>query len=209
MQTKIALALTFDYGQRAANKEMQSAKLMAQQYGLPHKIIKLDWLKEITKTALVDHKKMIPHLKTFELDDPSGKNLESAMAVWVPNRNGVFINIAAAYAESMEAEIIVTGFNWEEGQTFPDNTADFIKAANGALSFSTQKLVEVKSFISELAKAEIVHLGKSQEAPLKYIWSCYEGGEKHCWQCESCQRLYRALSENDLLNWFKKENLFA
>ncbi|MBU0579604.1 MAG: 7-cyano-7-deazaguanine synthase QueC [Candidatus Margulisbacteria bacterium] len=206
--TQIVLALTFDYGQKAAIKEIQAAKLMAQQYGLSHKILKLDWLKEITKTALVDRNKKVPHLMSTELDDPEGKNLESALEVWVPNRNGIFINIAAAYAESCEAQLIITGFNWEEGQTFSDNTIDYINAVNGALSFSTQNLVEVKSYISELSKTEIVALGQEKKAPLKYIWSCYEEGQKMCGLCESCQRLKRALKENNLWDWFSKENLF-
>jgi 7-cyano-7-deazaguanine synthase len=208
-QTQVSQVLTFDYGQKAAAKEMQAAKLLAQHYGLPHKMIKLDWLREITSSALVDSRTAIPKLGPDELDDPDGKNLDSAKAVWVPNRNGVFINIAAAFAESAGAGQVVVGFNREEAQTFPDNTPEFVRAANGALSFSTQNLVEVKSYVSELNKTEIVRLALEQKIPLQYVWSCYEAGAKMCWQCESCQRLKRALKDNMHYEQFLKENVFA
>ena len=57
--------------------------------------------------------------------------------MWVPNRNGVFIAIAAAFAESLGADLVVTGFNAEEAATFPDNSAAFAAAATESLRFST------------------------------------------------------------------------
>lgn len=209
INTDIVQVLTFDYGQRSAKQEIQAAKLLAQQYGLSHSIIPLPWLQQLTHTALVDPGASIPHLKENELDDTFGKNQESAKAVWVPNRNGVFINVAASFAESKDAQLVIMGFNREEAQTFPDNSSDFVRATNGALSFSTLNLVEVKSYVSELTKTEIVRLALEQKASLQYIWSCYEAGSKMCWQCESCQRLKRALIENDHFEKFKKENIFA
>ena len=92
--TRIVQVLTFDYGQKAARQEVQAAKLIAQQYGLPQRTIVLNWLKDITDTALVAQSAAIPTLKPSELDDAVGRGQETARAVWVPNRNGVFINIA-------------------------------------------------------------------------------------------------------------------
>jgi len=208
-ETKVELVLTFNYGQRAAAQEIKASKLLAQHYGLPHTIIELPWLKAITNTALVNTKTALPALGETELDDVHGKNLDSAKAVWVPNRNGVFINIAAAHAESLGAGLVVVGFNREEAATFPDNSPEFMKAANGSLSFSTQNLVEVKSYVSELTKTEIVQHALEQKMPLQYIWSCYQGHARMCWKCESCLRLKRALIENGHFEKFREENVFA
>lgn len=199
---EVALTLTFDYGQRAAAREAEAAAKMSARFNVEHRLIDLPWLKEITKTALVCKNEKIPELSADELDGAGGKTTESAKSVWVPNRNGVFINIAAAYAESLGADIIVTGFNIEEAATFPDNSPEFIAATNGALSFSTLNKVQLISPTSSLNKTEIVALGQDIDAPLDLLWSCYRGGEQMCGACESCMRLKRALEDrgSDLLD---------
>ena len=100
------LALTFDYGQRAAKKEIEAAKKTADRLSIPQQIIPLPWLKEVTTTSLVNLEKPIPYLKNEELDKKL-ETLSSAAQVWVPNRNGLFINIAACIAEAMNAQEIV------------------------------------------------------------------------------------------------------
>lgn len=198
----VVLCLTFDYGQRAAVKEAAAAAKISARYNVEHRLIELPWLKEITKTALVCTDEKIPELSTDELDGARGKTKESARSVWVPNRNGVFINIAASFCETLGAEFIITGFNMEEAATFPDNSPQFIEAINSSLSYSTLNKVKLLSPTSSLNKEEIVRLGMEIDAPLEFLWSCYEGGEKMCRSCESCMRLKRALEEagSDLLD---------
>ena len=205
--TEIALALTFDYGQRAAEREIESARRLAERYSAPWLSLKLDWLREITATALVRRDLELPELSLTELDDNACKARDSAAAVWVPNRNGLFINIAACHAEKEEASIILAGFNSEEGATFPDNTPEFVEAANNSLSYSTRGKVRVFSPTIALTKEQIFSLAVKQKLPLKLLWSCYEGGRKQCGRCESCLRLKRAaaatgrLSEEGGLNF--------
>src|SRR5574344_1468096 len=81
----IELALTFDYGQKSAKEEISASKKICDYYKIEHKIIKLDWLKDITQTALVSGVN-IPIVSEEDLH--SKKFVEnSAKAVWVPNRN--------------------------------------------------------------------------------------------------------------------------
>ena len=49
----VTLALTFDYGQKSAQKEIEASAKICEYYNIEHKILKLDFLKEITNTALV------------------------------------------------------------------------------------------------------------------------------------------------------------
>src|SRR5204862_304097 len=77
----------------------------------------------------------VPRPAAADLD--SARAHETARAVWVPNRNGILVNIAAGFAESLGAASVVVGFNREEAETFPDNTLDFAAAATAALGFST------------------------------------------------------------------------
>ena len=191
--SRVVLVLTFDYGQRAAAKEIEAAASIARLYDVRHEVVKLSWLAEITDTAMVNRGQTLPKLSRTEIETGGEKTACSAKSVWVPNRNGVFINIAAAYCESLGAEIIITGFNAEEAATFPDNSPQFIDAVNSSLSYSILSEVEVISPTSSLDKAGIVRLGLDIDAPLDRLWSCYEGGEKMCGICEACVRLKRAL----------------
>ncbi len=191
---EVSLCLTFDYGQRARLKEISAAAEIAGHYRLKHRVIVLPFLKEITATSLVSREADIPEPGDDDFRRPE-KMAETAGAVWVPNRNGVFINIAASFAEAMDSGQIVTGFNAEEAQTFPDNSREFLIACNQALSLSTLKKVRVLSYTQMLDKTGIVRLGRRLGAPLQYVWPCYHGGEKICGRCESCRRYLRALKE--------------
>ena len=84
--TGVELAITFDYGQRAAKKEAECAKAICDRFHVRHELIKLPWLKAITATALVNKKAAVPTPTAADLDDIKGKALETAHLVWVPNR---------------------------------------------------------------------------------------------------------------------------
>lgn len=197
-ETDVALSLTFDYGQKSAYKEKEAAADLSSYYSISHRVLELNFLKEITRTTLVSNEDL-PEPGFSDLDDHD-KSGASAALVWVPNRNGLFINIAASFAEAYKCDIIVTGFNREEAATFPDNSQDFVSAANFALSFSTLQKVRLVSYTQQLDKVEIVKLGMTLGLPFQYIWSCYRGEEKMCGRCESCMRLLRAAKAAGL-NW--------
>ena len=93
----ILLAITFDYGQKSFNKELKSAQNICNFYDISHKIIKLDWLKDITQTALVSDKEIPENINLEELQETQ----QSCKNVWIPNRNSLFINIAAAHLDSL------------------------------------------------------------------------------------------------------------
>ncbi len=194
-KSQIVLALTFDYGQRSAGQEIKKAKKICKHYKISHEVVVIPWLKKLTQTALVNRGRKIPKPTSENLNEYS-VSLKNAKAVWVPNRNGVFINIAASYAESLGASEIIVGFNKEEAATFPDNSEKYLKQAISALSSSTLSKVKVHSYTLRLNKKEIVKKALEVGAPLQLVWSCYEGKSKMCGECESCKRLRRALEAN-------------
>ncbi len=189
----VVLAITFDYGQHAVFREIDAAKGVCARYSIPHRRISLPWLAEITSSDLVREGARPPELTKADLDDPE-KTKDSARAVWVPNRNWIMIEIAAAFAEVLGAGRIVAGFNREEAATFPDNSAAYLEAVNRSLAFSSGAPVQVISYTAQMNKKEIVQAGLRNQAPLAKVWSCYRGEEKMCGFCESCRRLKRAVS---------------
>ena len=188
----VALWLSFDYGQRASAREVERSKAISAHYSVNHKVVKLPWLESITSTGLVNRRSKIPIGDDLEIDNLE-RSRESANTVWVPNRNGVFLNIAAAYAESLNANFVIPGFNAEEARTFPDNSRSFLHATDQALQYSTAKNVSTYCFTIGMTKTEIVRLGKSLDVPFELLWPCYFSGEQICGNCESCLRYDRAI----------------
>lgn len=198
----IQLALTFDYGQKSVEREIFASNKICKHYNIKHKVIKLDWLKEITQTALVSEKEIpLTSLSDLSSDDFVNK---SAVSVWVPNRNGAFLNIAGCFADSFGYDYIIFGANKEEGQTFPDNTQEFIDRINAEFEFSTQKKPKAYAPLINLSKNDIVKIALERGVPLELTRSCYSTKEKHCGICESCVRLKRALESNNCEETIKK-----
>lgn len=193
MKDEPVLALTVNYGQRAAQREFEAARRLSDHFKVPHLGLSLEWLGALGGSALTDPKLQMPDLKRSELD--SEKAFATKKAVWVPNRNGVLIQVAASFAESRGADQVVVGFNAEEAKTFPDNSTEFMEASSRALEYSTANQVRVKCYTDHLTKTEFVTALRSvmPDFPFDLVWSCYEGGPSPCLRCESCNRLARAL----------------
>lgn len=181
---EVRLVLFFDYGQRALSSERASVVAAAGYYGLPIQEVGLKWLGELSPAAMRENRSGTP---------AGAEALESLEDVWIPNRNGVFLNVAASFAERYGCGTVIAGFNREEAEEFPDNTPQFVDAVNDALRYSTLRSVEVRSYLQDLSKREILRRGLEVSAPLSVIWSCYRSGEKMCGTCASCLRLRSAI----------------
>ncbi len=197
------LALTVNYGQHCASREQEAAARIATKLRLEHRTVEIPFVAEVSPSALTDQSGTIPAPSADDLDDPARAD-DAARDVWVPNRNGLLINVAACWAEAIGAERVVVGFNAEEAASFPDNSDEFVRAATAALAYSTLNRVRVESPLGERNKTGLVKLGLEVGAPLELIWSCYRAGREHCWQCASCQRLRRALEQNGILESFRR-----
>jgi len=148
-------------------------------------------MKDITTTSLVNRQRHVPDMAETDLGNAEATS-ESAANVWVPNRNGLMANVAAAFAEAMGCGYIIAGFNAEEAATFPDNSPAFVDCINRAFSYSTLNGVRLISPVLEMDKVAIVKEAVRVQAPLVLSWSCYQGEEKPCGLCESCVRRARA-----------------
>lgn len=190
----VRLALTFDYGQRAAKREIASAQKLCESHKVLHQTVELPFFKNFTKTSLVDRDQKVPTDKEVDIQSLE-KSLLSADRVWVPNRNGIFLNIAAGFAEGLGASFVVPGFNLEEATTFPDNSVEFQQALDASFSFSTQNKIKVKCYTLRKNKIEILKRGLELGIILQDLWPCYFDEDKWCGRCESCLRFQNALKK--------------
>ena len=154
-------------------------------------MVELPWLAQLLPHALtlqsalqaqgIAEEKPVTEAELFDVN-----------RVWVPNRNGLFLNIAACFAEAYKASSIVFGANAEEGADFPDNTPAFRDKMSEVFAFSTLTGVQVETPVGHLDKIGIIQRGLELKVPFSLVWSCYEGADTQCGQCPSCLRVAQA-----------------
>ena len=170
---KIPLALTFDYGQIAIKDEINASRKIAKKYGIDHKIIKLPFLAQMCNDTTND--------------------------IWIPNRNGLFLNIAGCFCDKYKINGIIFGANIEEAENFSDNSIDFIKNAQKALSYSTKNNPKIIAPLIKMTKFETISYGIENNLDFSLIKSCYNSKEKtekkHCGKCPSCKLLKAAVQK--------------
>ena len=186
-------AITFNYGQKAFAQELKASRKICEKMGWAHEVIDLPWLSDISNSSL-NTDDNIPEVSEDDLDDLD-KSSETASNVWVPARNTVFTSIALSYAESIGAEIIIVGWNNEEGLTFPDNSEEFLNEFNELIKVGSPDKIRIEAPAINLNKEELVELGVKVGAPMKLSYSCYKGEDEPCGVCESCVRRNRAFKK--------------
>ena len=202
------VAITFEYGSKEEIILKEVTKKLGELAKLDeHLFIQLDFLADFSKRSgsslAKDSNIELAKLSEEELDDKVATTL-SAQSVWIPARNLIFLSIASSYAETLGGTVdIITGFNLEEGSTFPDNTQEFIDDFTKVASRGVMKAkVNIVCPLVGLNKSEIVKIGEEMKVPFEFSTSCYnpQGFDKqnrpiHCGVCESCLRRKRGFLE--------------
>ena len=185
------IALTIAYGQKH-DRELDSARLIASDLGLRHFVvpISLPW----QGSALLDPEIAIPHRRALE-DIP-----RDIPPTYVPARNSIFLSLAASCAEAQGAEAIFFGANAIDYSGYPDCRPEFLEAFLAMIRKGTKAGVEGRVLSMEaplirLTKREIVELAAKLRVPFEKTWSCYEGGQSPCGECDSCMLRAKGFQE--------------
>ena len=184
-----AHAISFDYGQRH-RIELELAKVVASKgKAVLHRVIKLD-NSAFQGSALTD-----------DISVPKDRplNIEEIPVTYVPARNLVFLSIASAYAESIEAADIFIGINAVDYSGYPDCRPEFIEAFERAVNLGTRTGIEqdrpsirVHCPLVDLSKAQIVKRGIELGVDFGATLSCYApepaaNGCTPCGHCDACR----------------------
>ncbi|GBF31827.1 queuosine Biosynthesis QueC ATPase [Desulfocucumis palustris] len=186
--------LTFAYGQRH-NKEVEQARKVADYYGCnKHLVVDIDFFRAIGESALTSDRINVPVNRSQE------ELAEGIPVTYVPFRNAVFLSMATGYAESIRAEIIYIGVNALDYSGYPDCRPQFIQAFQevirlGATTSDKGAQIKIESPLIHMSKGEIVKLGLKNKSPLHLTTSCYQGRERACGICDSCQLRLKGFSD--------------
>ena len=181
---QIALAITFDYGSTQNHREQQYAIRQCEALGIKHIIIKLDFMREHFKSALLENAEAIPE---------GNYNEENMKSTVVPFRNGIMLSIACGIAESNGLKRVMIANHAGDHTIYPDCRPEFVKAMSQAMQYGTYDGVEVFAPYTDISKIDIAKRGKALGVDYSMTYSCYKGGEKHCGKCGTCRERIEAL----------------
>jgi 7-cyano-7-deazaguanine synthase len=182
----VPYALSFRYGQRH-EAELDAASRVASAIGVAEHVIADVNLNVFGGSAL-----------TAQIDVPKHRtNTEMSQGIpitYVPARNTVFLSIALAWAEVLEADDIFVGVNALDYSGYPDCRPEYIEAFERMANLATKAAVEgtqriqIHAPLIQLTKAQIIQRGLELGVDYAITHSCYDPGSdgRACGSCDSC-----------------------
>lgn len=194
-------ALSFSYGQRHQH-ELIAARKIARTYGVKeHKIMNID-LAGFGGSALTQKSAEIPKDRSLE-------SIASGVPVtYVPARNTVFLSLALAWAEAIEAYDIFIGVNAIDYSGYPDCRPEFISAFENIANMATaygqdeNKRITIHTPLIDCTKAEIIQKGLALGVNFGLSTSCYDPDDlgRSCGRCDACQLRLKGFKENGIID---------
>lgn len=178
-------AISFNYGQRHL-VELHAARRVAAALSVKdHLVVDVD-LRRIGASAL-----------TADLDVPKGRTIEEMSheipITYVPARNTVFLALALAWAEAIDARHIFIGVNALDYSGYPDCRPEYIQAFERVANLGTRAGVEGRPFqvhtpLISMTKAQIIRAGLVLGVDYSLTFSCYDpqSDGRPCGTCDSC-----------------------
>lgn len=199
-----AHALSFDYGQRS-RAELAAARRVAAALGATsHRTIAVD-LRALGGSALTSDVLDVPKGRS---DAQIGHGIP---ITYVPARNLVFLSLALAAAETLDADAIYVGVNALDTSGYPDCRPAFLDAFREAARLGTRRgdegrPVEVRAPLLALRKADIAARAVALGVPVAATLSCYDpvvgavsdAPARHCGRCDACRLRRRGFLEAGL-----------
>ncbi|QBL09206.1 MULTISPECIES: 7-cyano-7-deazaguanine synthase QueC [Rheinheimera] len=179
-------ALSFNYGQRHV-KELQCAAQVCAELGINHKIVDISAINQLLAGSSL----------TDNIDIPEGHyaadNMKSTI---VPNRNMILLSLAVAYAVSIGASQVYYGAHSGDHFIYPDCRPEFVQKMHDVCQIANYEAVDIVSPYLSHTKIDILADGIAMGLDYSKTWTCYNGREKACGKCGSCQERLEAFTLN-------------
>jgi 7-cyano-7-deazaguanine synthase len=175
-------SLSFDYGQRHRAELAAARRVSAALGAVAHRELKLP-IGELGGSALTDRSLAVPQAPTSGIP-----------ITYVPARNTVFLSLALAWSEVLDARTIVIGVNAIDYSGYPDCRPEFIDAFQRLARLATKQGVEGRAVridapLVTMSKADIVRRGLELGVDFALTVSCYQADEegRACGVCDACR----------------------
>lgn len=176
-KSRIALAVTFDYGSNHNAREIVCAREQCAELGIEHIVIPLEFMGKHFRSTLLEGAEAIPD-GHYEDD-----NMRSTV---VPFRNGIMLAVACGLAESRDLQHVLIANHGGDHAIYPDCRRGFVEAMSSAMREGTYEGVDIIAPYTDITKADIARRGAALAINYNNTYSCYKGGEIHCGVCGTC-----------------------
>ena len=173
--------LAFDYGQRHRAELAAARRVSTSLHAVAHRELRIS-LDAFGGSALTDMSIAVP--------DHGGSGIP---VTYVPARNTVFLSLALALSEVVDADRIVIGVNFLDYSGYPDCRPEYIAAFQALARLATKRGVEggrlaIEAPLINLSKADIIRRGGELGVDYSLTVSCYQadGEGRACGRCDSC-----------------------
>ena len=189
-------ALSIRYGQRNSI-ELEAASAVARSQGVEEHLevsVDLDRFGGSAITADME----VPKSASFEQ-----RGNDPVPITYVPARNTVFLSLALAWAEVIEADDIFMGIHASTRGGYPDTRPEFITAFERLAEVATNRgvagdPVRVHTpLLTDFDKGDIIRLGVELGVDYSVTRTCFDplpGGEA-CGHCDACLLRLRGFSD--------------
>jgi 7-cyano-7-deazaguanine synthase len=186
--------MSFRYGQRH-QLEVEAARRIAERMGVAeHVVVDID-LRTFGGSAL-----------TAAIDVPKHARVEQIggeiPVTYVPARNTIFLSLALAWSEVLEARDIYIGVNALDYSGYPDCRPEYIQAFERMARLATKSGVEGRGVtlhapLIHLTKAQIIARGLELGVDYSLTTSCYDpdASGAACGYCDACLLRQRGFAE--------------
>jgi len=183
-------ALTFDYGQKHS-KEIDYARNVCAELGIDHRIIDITAINQLIKSSSL----------TSDIEIPEGHYADDNMkSTMVPNRNMILLSLAIGYAVDIGAQKVFYGAHSGDHAIYPDCRPEFVQAMNNVARIANYEPVEIVTPYLTGDKVSILKDGLEMGLDYGKSWTCYNGREKACGKCGSCDERLEAFAKNNAVD---------
>lgn len=161
-----AVALNIFYGQRH-QIEIECAKTQCRLLGNVDLVdIDLSAVFGGWPSALTNDNIKVPNIKDV-LGHPQPPT-------YVPNRNMIFLSVAAGYAEAIGATKVYYGAQLHDEYGYWDTTPEFVRRMNAVAQLNRMNQIEIIAPLAKNKKSDNIRLGVELGVDFGYTHSCYD-----------------------------------
>jgi len=172
---KSVQAITFDYGQRH-RIELKAAARICELNNISQKLVPINSFTALGGNSLLD----------------TGMDIVAPVSglpnTFVPGRNLIFLNLAAAWAYQLKYKNLITGVCQTDFSGYPDCREDTMAALEKSIQLGMEAELKILTPLMHVDKGDSIAMAVELGAleSLAHSHTCYEGHVPPCGRCPSC-----------------------